>query len=63
MYMTLDIMSMFNVSPTTLDCETPRALPGHTSRRGHVGDMKQPICMWDVDVTWEQLEAEAPHRA
>jgi hypothetical protein len=23
----------------------------------------QPIYMWDVDVTWEQLEAEAPHRA
>ncbi len=29
----------------------------------HVGEMAQPIYMWDVDVTWEQLEAEAPHRA
>jgi hypothetical protein len=28
-----------------------------------VGEMAQPIYMWDVDVTFEQLETEAPHRA
>jgi hypothetical protein len=29
----------------------------------HLGEMAQAIYLWDVAVTWEELEAEAPHRA